>query len=83
MKLVWKNLGKNNPDKQSDIKEALADGHNAFGFLAEILEDRIASARNKSERDQYDLENWSLKQADTNGVIRTYKEILEIICVDK
>ena len=79
MKLAWKQLGKDNPDKEADIKEALADGRNAFLFLIEILESRIESARNASERDQYDLENWDLKQADANGCIRTYKEVIDLL----
>ena len=84
MKLAWKQLGKNNPDKQADVKEALADGVNAFSFLREILEDRIEAERNKMEREAYDIENWALKQADANGVIRTYKEIIDLITgVDK
>ena len=79
MKLAWKQLGKDNPDKQADIKEALADGTNAFLFLKEILEDRIETERNKMEREAYDIENWALKQADSNGVIRTYKEIIALL----
>jgi len=85
MKLAWKNICKGKPDKLADLREALADGRNAFTFLAEILELRIENERGTSERDNYDLENWALKQADSVGSVRTYKEILELIksVVDK
>jgi hypothetical protein len=79
MKLAWKQICKNNPDKEGDVKEALADGRNAFAFLAEIIEERIAAAYAESTREQYDIENWALKQADANGCIRTYKEILGLL----
>ena len=79
MKTAWKNLGKSNPDKEADIKEAWADSKNFRDFLIEMLLARIESARNDQERDQYDLENWALKQADKNGCIRTYKEVIELL----
>lgn len=79
MKLAWKNLTKNNADKEADFKEAWADSSNFREFLIELLEDRIKAEREKQERDAYDIENWALKQADTNGAIRTYKEIIGLL----
>lgn len=79
MKTVWKKLAEGNKDKEDDILAAFADAQNFREFLRELLEDRIESARNASERDAYDLENWALKQADTNGCIRTYKEIIGLL----
>ena len=79
MKTAWKNLTKDNPDKTEDFKGAWADGKNFRDFLIELLEGRLEAARNAKERDNYDLENWSYKQADSNGSIRTYKEIIELL----
>lgn len=79
MKLAWKQLAAGNADKEADIKHSLADATNAFEFLIEILEGRIEAERQKAEREQYDLENWAYKQADSNGVIRTYREIIELV----
>lgn len=79
MKTAWKNLGKGNKDKEDDIKVAWADSANFRKFLIELLEGRIDAARNLSERDAYDLENWALKQADTNGLIRAYKEVIGLL----
>jgi hypothetical protein len=79
MKLAWKNLTKGTPDKAADFKEAWADSENFRLFLKELLEERIRAEREKSEREAYDIENWALKQADANGVIRTYKEIIGLL----
>jgi len=79
MKLAWKNLTKSTPDKLADFKEAWADSANFREFLIELLEERIKAEREKQERDAYDIENWALKQADTNGAIRTYKEVIGLL----
>lgn len=79
MKLAWKNICKNNPDKEADLKAALADGHNAFTFLSEILEQRVASSMNEMLLDSYEKTKWELKQADIIGELRAYKEISNLI----
>lgn len=79
MKTAWKNLAKGVKDKEDDIKVAWADAMNFREFLRELLEERIESARNAAERDAYDIENWALKQADFNGVVRTYKEVIALL----
>lgn len=79
MKTAWKNLAKGVKDKEDDIKVAWADSMNFREFLRELLEERIDAARNAAERDAYDLENWALKQADFNGVVRTYKEVIALL----
>lgn len=79
MKTAWKKLAEGNADKEADILAAFADAQNFRGFLRELLEDRIEAARNNGERDNYDLENWALKQADVNGTIRALKEIIGLL----
>lgn len=83
MKLAWKQLAHKDEEKEADIKSALLEGRKALEFLAELIEERIDTERNLDERDNYDLENWALKRADTNGKIRAYKEILDLLGIDK
>lgn len=78
MKAAWKQLPQT-PDEEADLKAALADGRNAFAFLVKLLEKRLNSSRNEMIRDNYDCSNWSEKQADLNGVQRTYIEIINLI----
>lgn len=78
MKTAWKQLPKT-PDEEADMKDALADGRRAFGWLTNLLEDRLEKSRKEAIRDNYDVVNWSEKQADFNGVQRTYQEIINLI----
>lgn len=78
MKSAWKQLPQT-PDEEADLKAALSDGRNAFAFLVKLLEKRLSSSRNEMVRDNYDCQNWSEKQADLNGVQRTYIEIINLI----
>ena len=78
MKTAWKQLPET-PDEEADLKDALADGKRAFNFLVKLLEKRLESSRKEMVRDNYDCHNWSEKQADLNGVQRTYQEIINLI----
>jgi 2-keto-4-pentenoate hydratase len=79
MKLAWKNLTKDTPEKAADFKEAWADSENFRLFLKELLQERMEAEMAIAMKEDYDCPNWNLKQADAIGTVRTYRKIMELL----
>lgn len=74
LKAIWTKF-----DKDGDLKGTWEDSKVFRSYLQILLEQRIKAAREGGERDAYDIQNWALKQADSNGAIRTYREIIGLL----
>lgn len=83
MKTVWLK-GITNPDQKREVRQEYIKSAPTRIRLKEMLEDKIASARNQSRKESsYESPNWALMQADTIGYERALSEVISIIFDEK
>lgn len=74
--------GLKTPEEKVKVKEYLANSNFLLDKLKNILYNRIKEVRTTSSND-YETASWAYKQADQNGYLRAYEEIIKLITLDK
>lgn len=66
--------------ERAQFRETVQHSTLVLGRLRKILEDKIEDAEAyRLSKDRYNLKAWSYHQADCNGVIRTLKEVVDLL----
>ena len=68
--------------EQDEVKNIVVNSQKLLDILGEICYNTIQSGIKTQETD-YDCPSWSHKQADQNGYLRAYNEILQLTNLDK
>ena len=66
-----------NGKPKKDFEDVVKNSSMLLDRLTEIVEQQIESIQNTSKED-YDNSAWAYKQADRNGQVRAYRDILKL-----
>lgn len=69
-------------DKQEEFKKNVISSQKVLDRLREICYNTIQNGVAAKETD-YDSPSWAYKQADLNGYLRAYREIMQLATLDK
>lgn len=69
-------------DKQEEFKKLVFSSQKVLDRAKEICYNTIQNGVLPSETD-YDSASWAYKQADRNGYLRAYNELLQLFTLDK
>jgi hypothetical protein len=68
--------------EQEEVKNIVVNSQKLLDILKEICYNTIQNGVKTQEAD-YDCPSWAFKQADLNGYLRAYNEILQLSNLDK
>jgi hypothetical protein len=68
--------------EQEEIKNIVVNSQKLLDILQEVCYNTIQNGVKTQEAD-YDCPSWAFKQADLNGYLRAYNEILQLSNLDK
>jgi hypothetical protein len=68
--------------EQEEIKNIVVNSQKLLDILQEVCYNTIQNGVKTQEAD-YDCPSWAFKQADLNGYLRAYNEILQLANLDK
>ena len=68
--------------EQEEVKNIVVNSQKLLDILKEICYNTIQNGVKTQEAD-YDCPSWAFKQADQNGYLRAYNEILQLTNLDK
>jgi hypothetical protein len=68
--------------EQEEIKNIVVNSQKVLDIIKEICYTTIQDGVVTKDSD-YDCPSWSHKQADQNGYLRAYRELLQLVTLDK
>jgi hypothetical protein len=68
--------------EQAEVKNIVVNSQKLLDILKEVCYNTIQNGVKTQEAD-YDCPSWAFKQADLNGYLRAYNEILQLANLDK
>lgn len=72
------------PEDQEKRKQLLRACHEALDVYREVLEARLKKTHEElTSKKLYDSANWAYMQADLVGLARAYKEIIDLLTLDR
>ena len=81
MQIQWFNHLKD-PQEQSSFKTYILSSKKVLDRAVELCYNRLENKEMISSEVDYESASWAYKQADRNGYIRAYKEIINLLSVD-